>query len=573
MSQAKTTKIKNGRLSVDGPRFWSIVKMLLANTLKMDFKRDFKKSLIRVIVMLIGFVVVAAVSFVFFYISRLFSLFSVLAKVPQSVPSLIVMAFFFIGFIPALLKLTKSLYFAPDNKILITFPCNGNTIFLARIFVFFVSQLVRTLMIEVAFLAGFMIFSNFKAYCYPWLILAWFLLTAAEVLILSLLSIPTYYAWLFLKKHNIITVFLSIAAFVLIIFAIVNVVMLIPDSISLFNSWGPYQAAIIKFLNGYQNEASFFFWLTTMSMGYLQDNNVRLFTATNVITLLGVIATIVIFLVLCLYVVNPIYFRLASSSSDFGGAGKTKTKNMVRHSFFYTQMKKEATLFFRDPNLFSGCFGTFAVMPIFILVVDKIFGSMQSNIRGDMMILAFNVVILLLVSLSANTIAARIYSSEGDAFNLTRTYPGNEIFMVSSKIIWPGIIGSISVAISAAVFGSMKSIGGLSIFFVGTALVFAYLGHLLSSAGHDFTTKKDHFEDSDFASPAEKRSVVSAIVVSLVFGVLYYLYQTDFFTWGSLSRTETASVKIMLLGIGYFVICLIVFIKKITLIFKEGATI
>lgn len=567
----KKTFFKN--LAIDWPRFLTLVAMMLKDTLNIDFKSNKKASIIKTVSSIIGFIAIAAISYFFFFISARFNIFSIMSFVPETVPSMIVMAVYFLGYIPAIFGLIQNLYWSRDNKIMIALPCNGNTVFIARMAVFFISQCSKTLMIEIPFLFGFMLFSKFPWYIFIWSLIGWALLVLMEVLILSLLSIPGYYVSLFLKRHNIVNIVVSSIFFVALVGLVAWIISLLPDSLDLFSSWGPYFAKIQKVLIYYQNKMLIPYWLTLMTIGLQNGFNAVLLTSQFWISLSIVLAVIIVCGIGMIFLVNPLYFKLASSSNDFLSSNERRKKPLKIHSVFVTQIKKEALLFFKDPDIFSGLFGAFVFMPIFISLLNKVFGAMATNIRGTMMVYAINVLLILLVSLSANTIVSRIYSEEGDAFALTRSYPGNPKFMLSAKLFWPGLMGTVSIAVSVYFFASLKKISITAGMFVAIGIILFYIGHLLYAAGLDFTSKHDHFESKDFMSASERRVMVTGLMISIIMGVLFYLFMTDIgFPWGKFTVEETASFKLLLFGLLGFVCNLILYLKKIEYVYMEGQT-
>jgi len=569
-NQPKNQTKKVRSFGIDWPRFFTLTAMMLKNTLNIDFQANKKRSIIKAVSAIVGFAVLTVVSYFFFFIAAKLNIFSLLSFVPETVPSVIVMAVYFIGFVPALFSLIKNLYWSRDNKIMIALPCNANTVFWSRMFVFLLSQCLKTLLIEIPFLYGFMIFTKFPWYTFVWALFGWLLLVLMEVLILSLLSIPGYYIGLFLKRHNIISIVLSSTFFVGLVALVAFVISLLPDSVNLFSSWGPYFAKIQRFLLFYQTQLVVPYDLTLMTIGLQNGFGAVLFTLQFLVVFACVIGVIVLCFVGTLLLVNPLYFKLASSSNDFLAPVEKKQKRLKIHSGFVSQIKKEALLFFKDPNIFSGLFGAFIFMPIYISLLNKIFGAMATNIRGDMMVYAINVLLILLVSLSSNTIISRIYSEEGDAFNLTRSYPSNPRFMLSAKLFWPGLMGVISICLSVFFFASLKGVGMASGIFIALGICFFYIGHLLYSAGLDFTSKHDHFESADFTSEAEKRVMITGTLIAFLFGFLYYLFLSDFHLWGSLTREETASLKLCLFGLGGLAANIVVFFKRIKYVYMEG---
>ena len=396
------------------------------------------------------------------------------------------------------------------------------------------------------------------------------ILTLAEVLFLSLVSVPAYYVGLYLKRHSIVKIVLSGLFFIALVVVVAFLINLLPDEVNLFSSWGPYFAKIQKVLIFYQTELSFLLNLTTMSIGSNSGFGVVVFTRGSWLALAIMIGIIIVCFFLVVYLINPLYFRLASFSNDLSEGNEKNGKKLHVYPYWLAQIFKEALLFFKDPNIFSGLFGTFVFLPIYISLIDKVFGAMTTNIRGDMMVLSINVLLVLMVALTSNTVISRIFSEEGDAFALTRSYPRNQVFMLSTKLLFPALMGTFSVALSVYFFASMKGLEVGSASLLGVAVVSLYLGHLLFAAGLDFTTKKDHFANNDFMSEGENRVIVIGIFVAIMAAVLYYLFLQDFSPWWQLSREETASLKLMLMSLGFLLVNLLLFYRKIQLIYMEG---
>ncbi|OPZ36053.1 MAG: hypothetical protein BWY98_00544 [Tenericutes bacterium ADurb.BinA155] len=569
--QKKANRFKE-RFGVDWPRFFTMVKMLLRNTLNLDFKSDFKRSLIKTILAVLGFAAVTTVSYFFFSLSSRFQIFSILSFVPESVPSLITMTVYFLGYIPALLSLLKLLYWNNDNKIMITFPCNANTVFVARMFVFFVSQFLKTLLIEIPFLFGYMIFSRFPWYYMLWMVVGWFLLVLFEVLFLSILSIPGYFVSHFLKRHNVLSVISASLFFIALVGFVAWIVSLLPNKLDLFSSWGPYFNRIQGALNFYTNKLVFFYDLTLMSMGENTGFGSVYFSGAAWFTLLGTIVAILVVFVLMLIFVNPLYFGLASSSNDFIAKGKAKAYRFPQHSYFTAQVQKEAILFFKNPDIFSGFFGTFVFMPIYITLIGKMFGAMATNVRGDMMVMAIICLLILMISLMSNLTIAGIYSAEGDAFSLSRSYPRSESFMLSSKLFAPAALGLISIIVSIILFSNVRTVEPFVSAFLALGIIGFYLGHLLYAASLDFTSHQDHFADRNFASDSEKRVMIFGVVVSLLAALFYYYFLQDFTGWFGLSRQATATLKFAIMAAIYLILNVVLYVKKIKLIYQQGAT-
>ena len=157
----KDKDVKAG-YAFDFKQFIILIRMLLQDKLKINFKTNFKQSIIKIVTIIAVFAGLTAVSYVLYYVAELLHLFAVLSYIPLSVPSFISTVIFFISFLALIAGLTKVLYFSADNRILITYPCKGSTIFFARLAVYFINELIRNLVIQVPLFLGYMLVMDFR---------------------------------------------------------------------------------------------------------------------------------------------------------------------------------------------------------------------------------------------------------------------------------------------------------------------------------------------------------------------------------------------------------------------------
>ena len=112
----------------------ALIFMQLKDKLDFGFVKT-KKTLIRKIVFtLLKFTVVAAVAYGLRFFLGMFMFYN--SDTPQI---MIVLATFLLGIscITCTVGLVKSLYYAEDNKVLITFPVQNNVIFISKLIVYY----------------------------------------------------------------------------------------------------------------------------------------------------------------------------------------------------------------------------------------------------------------------------------------------------------------------------------------------------------------------------------------------------------------------------------------------------
>lgn len=555
-----------------GP-FYVLIKMLLANSLTIDWKGNKKKAIIKLVTSLIGFAATIALSYLFFYLCQLFGIFSLLSSVPMSVPSIIINILVIFSFIGVLGRTTNELYFASDNKVLLTLPMNGNTLFLGRLGVSFINLYLKALKIEIPFLLGYYLVSGYPIYMYFVIFVIWAIIDLVMLLLAAILSIPNYFLKRYLKTHTLANA-ITLSVLITLILAFCSFLIgIIPNKIDIFSNWGPYFNAIQNGLNFYTSKLSFFYYASMVCLGGFTGYNFSFFYGYGVAglyTFLILIGSLVILFFLSLLLAGPFYLHLASGNDEIQAKTKTNKKYSLKaDSPYRSQFYKEFLLFVKDSSFTPNYVGIFLALPLLLALISKLFGAMDVNIRGEAMAQVVLLLILLLIALTANGLVANLYSKEGGAFKLNHTYPLKDEVIITSKIIYPAILGSLSIICTTFVMASIRMQTFTSTVFMGLGATLIYLGHLLFSAGVDFSNPKETFGEGSFLSRNENRSYILAFATSFLVAILYYFYLQDPIKWLN-DVPSTAGFKIFLLGIIFFLINLVLYRKKIKYIYSKG---
>ena len=571
--ESKKTSRLAAFFRVDWRAFWVLVKMLLANSLSLDLKHNKKKAIIKLLLSVLGFAVVVALSYVFFFLCSSFQIFSFLGFVPMDVPSIVVTLLLLFSFIASLGRVCEDLYFANDNKVLLTFPTNGNTLFLARLGVCFLNTYLRSLLLEIPFLIGYFAVSGYPIYMYVVVFFIWALIDLTMLLLCSLLSIPVYYVKRFLRTHSLVNTLVLSSLIALFLGLCIFIIVIIPNKIDVFSNWGTYFAKIQSGLRFYRNNMTPIYWASMMYLGNFTGFSFSYFSKGGIaglFTFLIVFGSCLILFIASLALASPLYLSLASSTGELQAkARKKEGKRAMALPPLVSQIKKEALLFFKNSAFSSGYLGIFVMLPLLLSLLAKFFGAMDLNSRGQGYVQVVLLLVTLLLALSANGAIARIYSEEGGAFKLARTYPLKERYAVSSKLIIPGTAGVLSLLASTIALLCIRPEMAEGTAFMGVGAILVYLGHLLYSAGLDFTNPKSNFGEASFFDSTENRATIMGLITTALLCVFYYLYFQDKIVWLP-SIESTAGFKVFLIGIVYLALNVLLYVRKIKYVYKTG---
>jgi ABC-2 type transport system permease protein len=574
MANAKALKNKEP-LRVSSRRFFALVSMLFSDTMKLSFldKTHRKSSIINIVSSLLAFAGLTALAVGLYSVAVTLHVFSVLDYIPETVPSLIAAVLLILSFSNSLLGLIRTLYFSEDNRVIITYPCKGVTIFAARILVFFICEYLRSVLVFIPVLFGYMIVAHFSWVFYLWVFVALFFVVMAEVVVASLFSVPGYYFARFFKRNSLLESVGYFTLFALFVGVVAWLISLLPNKIDISSNWGPIFAQIKSMLAAYRDNLRPFYSLTLMEIGYTNGFSKSVFTLESGVTLLCLLGVISLGLVIVFFGVSHLYLQLASTSFEYSSDNLLRTKKSKTRPYWFSQMAKELILFFKTPETFMSLFSVYVFLPIFVAILNKVFGAMDTTIVGKMYVSVVNVLIILLVMLCSNGAISHIYSDEGKAFLLDRSYPRSSGFLLFSKLILPMAMGFVSILVTCLCYGlvshdSLPPDGSPWInpeMLVGLTISLAsfYFGHLLFSAGLDFCSLKNTFVAETLVSENEKRSVVSAFFIAFLMAVLFYFFLRE--------NVETGYLKLMIFGLLYLLFNIILFIRKIRYLYREGA--
>ena len=184
-----------------------LVKMQLKE--QLNFKRlDIKDAkvfhiLVSILAALLKFALITALSAAFLIISRKMGLFSLAGlPIPSTVISIVFSIMLITGTLSCVIGLTKSIYYARDNAVLLTLPCLPIQVYLSKIIVFFVFELKRNASFVIPMFIAYFAVHSYGFGAYAWMLICIVLISLFTVSIGALLSIPAMWLSAFFRRHK-----------------------------------------------------------------------------------------------------------------------------------------------------------------------------------------------------------------------------------------------------------------------------------------------------------------------------------------------------------------------------------
>ena len=541
-----------------------LIAMQLKDKLDFSFqKSNWKQILFKTIFFFIKFFAITAVIYVGFMVLSILRLIDLASGIPDKFLGVLFTIMIILSILTCTIGLVKSLYYAKDNQVLLTMPTNRVNIFFSKLIVYYIYELFRNLTFILPLFIAFGMVNAYQFYYYIWVLIGLLFVTAIPVSIGALLSIPAMYVSNFFRNFKVLQYLVIVLLIALGIWAVVAVINLIPTNFNLIETWGTTFWEIQSFFEKFQLMFIPFYWLMESVVGTRYGVSHTMFNAEQWFCILGVLGTIIVLLGVCYLVVRPLFFHIASSPLEYKKSIIKKSKSNVKHSSFVSGFKKEILLNLRTPEKLYSLIGIAILMPIAILLLNKIFNAMDTRLTGAYMTIAFNVLMIMLFALSSNASMAKIYSEEGNSVYLIKTNPQKYLKTLLVKLVPNAIVMTISILASVIIYsefaGNLVNIPLLFISIEGF-----YLGHLLWSAELDIMnpqTAQYATTGTHTNNPNEVKSTIYAFLLSifLAFVTFFIIGEGEMVFW----------IKAMIIGIIFLLIRIYFYYIKVKVYYKE----
>lgn len=563
--------------------FLSLIKLQLKDKIDMSFAKQ-KKTLIRTIVFgILSFAIVAAVTFLALFFLKFIGLIS--NGEIANLLIVIITIYFVLDVLGSSFELMKNLYFAEDNKLLVTYPVSAGQLFLSKIIVYYVFELKKCLKLFVPIVVGFLfsmltstlttdggitfisqitIASIFSG-IFPILIYA-----ALVVVVGSILSVPALYVYSFIKRHALLQLLLTTLLVAGVVVVCVLLINSIPEEIIL-EDWIFKASAFIKeFVNIGAYYAYPFRQLVYMITGELVTYGLYRLNYIYFIKLIICLAALAALAALVYFVIKPFYFYIMTSGSEFDNNQNDKNKVNKVLSKYITFSKKELIISFRDVDISGNYIAIYIIVPILLLFIDAIYSAISKNLSGETMTLAFNLLLILTPLLASNSMIATLYSKEGRAAYIKKTKPVNPIIPLVSKLLFNLVLSIPSIAVCGIIFADFSNMSPLNVILLCFAVLFIQYAHILFSASLDIMNPKNevYATDGNMASnPNENVATVVGFMVSILLAFIFYSFLNE--TMKMHHSFNLAFIKLFVIGLAAFAGCLYLFIMKIKAFYYE----
>ena len=537
-----------------------------------------KKTLIQTIVF--GFLKFALVVAIVFAVLFALSYVGFISKYQDVLPlfTMFLSVITFLSLCSSTYNLTKSLYLADDNKVLITFPVNANKLFFSKLFVYFFYELKKSFLLLIPGVFGFLLFETlgFKgrelsALTLLWMIIPIILLVVIQVLLSAVISIPFMYVYRLFKRNQIFDLIVVGAAVAAFIIAVINLIHLIPDDIDFDRQWPSMVNGFENFIVTFDRFAYPINWYSRVFFGESSSSGFHYqlvgYTFLKTLIVIGVIGLLTLFAFL---LIRPVYFKMIYKTFEFDKNLQLAARKNVKHKKYVTFANKEFKLSFRDFDVSGSYIAIYIIVPILLFFMDRVISAISTSMRGNNIAIAVNALLTILPLLASNSTIATLYSKEGRTAYLTKSNPVNPFIPLTSKLLFNLLFCVPSIVACAIIFANFSGLGVLIAVLFSVSVLLIQYAHIFYCAAQDIMNPQNEVyatTGNDFNNPNEAKATVMAFVGSFVLTVVLYFMLVE-----SMNLHEnylSAFIRLLIIAAVLFAGFLYLFIKKIQAFYYE----
>lgn len=541
----------------------TLVMMQLKDKVDFSFTKSVKKTIFKVVLTLLKFVLVTALIFAGFYVVSFLRLVSLLPGIPQNFFTIIFTLMYILSMIVCIFGMMKDFYFAKDNQVLLTMPVRRETVFISKLVVYYIYEFIRNLTYLLPLFVAYGMINKLPFYFYIWLIPMIFILTLLPVAVGALLSIPMLFIVSLVKQNKwleYVLVVLAIAGVVTVLALAINA---IPSNFDLIGTWGTTFWQIQDFMTSFAKIFAPFVYVVIAVTGSSYGITTTMFGATQWFCILGVLAVCLVSLGFTYLLARPLFFKMTSSPFEYRKK-KTNAKQNKVAGGFVSGVKKEIVLSYRSGSKFYSLVVSVFGMPLTILLLNKLFSAMDTRLSGVYMGYAFNILLIMIMALSSSINIAHALSEEGASSYLLKTNPKSYLELVTSKFFFQAVCMTGSILATVIIFASFVNLGWLDTILVFLVVEMFYIAHLFMSAEMDVVNPQTQQYQTTGTHPRDpndiKSFLYSYLIAALVAFGAFFLVQEN---------AHTVWPKLLFIAAAFLALRTYLFVSKVKVYFKE----
>lgn len=414
-------------------RIKTLTLLQLSERFKFKKVENVKRLIGRIGKLFLGFVLVTAVVTLLFYL-----LHSVVFVVTPKIITFIIVFLQILSIVACSVGLLRTLYASKDNMILLSYPAKHFEVFMSKLLVYYIYEFIKSIFITLPIILGFGFVYGFFDFMYLIsAIIITIILPIFPVLIGAIITIPILYIKKLINRYFILETLLLFVSLIGLFALFFFILTLIPRPLGIIEMYTSFVKLITKLITAVDSYSLFYQFVGNI----FTNNNILLNYLFLILIMIGMVLLVALLSM-------PIFFKLASSSSEMATEKKRRKENKMHKNTFFTFVKKEWLLSVRNFGKFINDYIFLFATPYVLFIMMGIFTSISLTEFGVYMTVVFSGFVTLLMCCASNTDSALAITKEGSEFVLLKTVPANSANMVWAKIFFNLIYSTLMIIIS-----------------------------------------------------------------------------------------------------------------------------
>ncbi len=536
-------------------RLGVLLKMQLKSMVDLSFLKSKRAFILKAGLALLLFAAVTAAFYGVFTVGVMLSVFSFGGGVPITVVTLIFTVIEGMSVFSCAAGLSRALYRAGDNVILLVLPVTGSLVFLSKLIVYYLFELKKSFPFLVPLFLAYGIVNGAVWFYYPWMLVAFLAVCLVPVALGAVLSIPALYLPKLLRRVPVLKYALIVALTAGLAALAFFIVGRIPANINLLGQWGSITVAVRRFLNGFARVFAPFHYLAMMVAGgtlEIARNPIGLRTLYVLLAVLGGCGALI---GVSFATARVLFLKLTARAGETESRLRKNCPNRVTPRLL-SPLAEDLVRTFRSGKAVMLCVLEFFVPAFLIFTLNKIYAAMSTSYTGQTMTAAFNILVLLVTVLASNAFLAHAYSRDGAARNLIKTRPADFRLLLASRLVLRAALSVLAILLAVLLFCFVSEASAAQTAGFLFMAVFLDLAHILWSAEIDVMNPEP-------ASSSKNSAAATAygVIIAVLFALGYFLLAG--------SGATSAFWKLAFLAAAFFALRAFLFFERARIYFVE----
>lgn len=432
-----------------------------------------------------------------------------------------------ISLIFGMASVLKNLYMSKENELLIVFPVSFNELYLSKILILYISELIFNLVYITPILLAIGTLGIPAGAIGIWYFIIVILFTPIlpilPLAIAVIISIPIMYIIKFFRKQQLLSTIFIIG--IVIVFFVLYM-RIVPSITGAFNIAEKQMETSFKVnlaIKRIGSSIPIYYW---MAPGFIEAKH----SYTQAIFLIISLALFV----LSTFIIKP-FFKSIILMGNEAVQIKGKKKSFKERSQFSELLLTQFRLLFRSPNyVFEYLMFPF-LMPIITIAYDQLLFSIVVNQMGKALIVASHVLVVGIIAFIASSISSTAISRDGAMTYFIKSSPASFYKQTIVKILFNLIITFAAILLTVILCLIINIADSSVIILTGISVFIVSIGHICQSYDWDLRNPTLKWYDSNEIQALNKnttKSIVLGIVLALlmfaVMAIFYYSLITGF---------------------------------------------